>query len=305
MREKLLVLLADASSSSVVSDEPKLSFDKWISNWPSHIYHVVVVIVVATLCQAIVKYLLRRKFGAIVMSKVSFVSFSASLLIWGAAVASIAHVVFDVDLTAIIAALGVGSVIVSVGLQDTIKNVFAGLSILSSGVYKIGDNVIIGSYRGEVKDITWRETVLLDHDNNPVVIPNCMINTNIVLRRVGEMAPRYEFTVEVRPGLNLDEVAADMEATAKEALIEIGALHEEYDPAVRFLSSSAFGIEASVRIFIKHISMRTPAFNACMRAFSRKGYLSDVNTVPVLTPLCTDESLLPSAQALQSESTRR
>jgi small-conductance mechanosensitive channel len=305
MGEKLLTLLADASSSSVASEAPEISFEQWISHWPSHIYNVVVAIIVATVCQGIAKYLLRRKFGVTVMSKVSFVSYSISALIWGAAVASVAHTVFNVDLSAIIAALGVGSVIVSVGLQDTIKNAFAGLSILSSDVYEIGDNVIIGSYRGEVKDITWRETVLLDHDNNPVIIPNCMINTNIVLRRVGEMAPRYEFTVEVRPGLDLDKVAADMEATAKEALIEIGALHEEYDPVVRFLSSSAFGIEASVRIFIKHISMRTPAFNTCMRAFSRKGYLSDVNTVPVLTPLCTDESLLPSSQALQSESTRR
>lgn len=57
---------------------------------------------------------------------------------------------YGVDTKGLIASLGVVGVVVGLAIQDTLKDFFSGVFILSEDQYRVGDTVKIGSFKGEV-----------------------------------------------------------------------------------------------------------------------------------------------------------
>jgi len=279
---RLAVLMAETSTEQ--AEGGAVSLTEWISNLPFNAIYVAIVIVVATVLERVVNSLLKRVIKDSAVSRSTFVPTIVSFIIWGLAASCIIPAIFDIDVSGLLAALGVGSVCASVGLQDTIKNVVAGFSILYHKVYKVGDNVEIGSYRGEVIDITWRETMLKDFLGDIVIIPNGMVNSSVFYRREGNVRFAYTLVATIRPGLDLDMVKEDLLAESRQALIDIDAICEGVDPKIYFMSSGPYGIESNLVLFLNDQSKKQPAYTAVMCALSRKGYLADGNTQPVSTP---------------------
>ena len=85
-------------------------------------------------------------------------------------------------------------------------------------------------------DVNWRQTIIRDRSGSPRAIPNAMFNTQTLVKRRGKLAYRHELEIEVRHGLDLDAVAADIERLADEALEELGIKQEDLDTKVRFLA---------------------------------------------------------------------
>lgn len=236
---------------------------------------VAVAVGVALLMRRVALRTIRNTVGSTRAGSVTLFETAAKVGIWLLLAAFIAEFVFNVEVGSLFAALGVGSLFLSLGLQDLIRNVVSGMEIVTNGLIKPGDQIEVGAYRGEVLDISWRQTVIRDHDGDPIAIPNSMFNTQTVLRRDGHMAARHEMSVEVRPGIDLDEARVELEAIARDALLGAGVKHPDLDPRVRFLGATAYGAQASVRLYVDDIEHRTAAFDAAMRAFSRSGYLSN------------------------------
>ena len=89
--------------------------------------------------------------------------------------------VLNQDITAAIAGLGVGALIIGFGLQDIIENWVSGILIISGKTYSIGDVIRIGNLTGTVTDIALRTTKLKTYDRNEIIIPNSvMMNEKII-----------------------------------------------------------------------------------------------------------------------------
>jgi small-conductance mechanosensitive channel len=82
---------------------------------------------------------------------------------------------FTDDITAAIAGLGVGALIVGFGLQDIIENWVSGLLLLSGKTYTIGDVIRVGDLTGTVTDIALRTTKMKTYDRNEIIIPNSVL----------------------------------------------------------------------------------------------------------------------------------
>ncbi len=100
--------------------------------------------------------------------------------------------VFEVDIRAILAALGVGGLAVALALQDTLSNLFAGFYVSVARQIRIGDFVRVDTGQaGYVQDIGWRSTTLRELAGNLIFIPNNKLSQSIVTnyslpeRRVG------------------------------------------------------------------------------------------------------------------------
>ena len=182
--------------------------------------------------------------------------------------------IFHLRLGGIVQALGVTTLLVSLGLQDFIKNIVAGIQIVVTKLFSVGDHLDVGDLRGEVLDINWRQTTLRDKDGNPHVVPNSLLMNERFMRRDGKMARRYLIDCDIKPGLDLERVAADIERLANEVLTEKGWKAEE-DAEVRFVGSTANGVRTSIRIFLKDIELTTAGQDAGMRALGQRGYLAD------------------------------
>lgn len=86
--------------------------------------------------------------------------------------AFVASDIWSIDLGALLTALGVGSVVIGLALQDTLSGLFAGVSIMSGRQFKEGDWLRVGDDEGKIIAIDWRSVTILTEDNSIVVIPN-------------------------------------------------------------------------------------------------------------------------------------
>src|SRR4030095_2322700 len=74
---------------------------------------------------------------------------------------------FDVKITPILTALGVGGLAVALALQDTLANLFAGIHILVEEPISLGATIRLASgEEGVVTDIGWRTTRVRNGSNN-------------------------------------------------------------------------------------------------------------------------------------------
>ena len=89
---------------------------------------------------------------------------------------------YNVNIAAILGALGIGGLAVALALQDTLANFFAGIHILVEEPISLGSSIRLSSgEEGVVTDIGWRTTRLRSGQNNIVVIPNTKITTGILI----------------------------------------------------------------------------------------------------------------------------
>lgn len=86
----------------------------------------------------------------------------------------------NIDLSALVAGLGVSGIIITLAAQDTAKNLFGGLVIFFDKPFNVGDWIKMDLYEGTVEDITFRSTRIRTTENSIVNIPNSIIsNTSI------------------------------------------------------------------------------------------------------------------------------
>jgi len=78
-----------------------------------------------------------------------------------------------IEITTLIAAMGIGGLAIALALQPTLSNFFSGMQMIFDRPIKIGDFVELDSGdKGTVVDIGWRSTRIRTYLNNIVTIPN-------------------------------------------------------------------------------------------------------------------------------------
>jgi small-conductance mechanosensitive channel len=94
--------------------------------------------------------------------------------------AFVASEIWAVDLGSLLAALGVGSVVLGLALQDTLSGLFAGVSLLSGRQFKEGDWIEFGDASGKIVKMDWRSvTVETLDDERLMVIPNSELSSGV------------------------------------------------------------------------------------------------------------------------------
>lgn len=82
---------------------------------------------------------------------------------------------FGVNVTALLAGLGIGGVALAFAAQDTVANVFGTITILLDVPFKLGDVVKIGDTEGTVEEIGFRSTHIRTLYNSSVALPNSLV----------------------------------------------------------------------------------------------------------------------------------
>ncbi len=80
-----------------------------------------------------------------------------------------------VDVGALIAGLGIGGLAFALAAQDTIKNIFGGITIFTDRPFRIGDRIKVDGFDGFVEDIGIRSTRIRTLERRLVTIPNYKI----------------------------------------------------------------------------------------------------------------------------------
>ena len=83
--------------------------------------------------------------------------------------------ILEINLTGLVAGVGLSGVIITLAAQDTAKNLFGGLVIFLDKPFIVGDWIQMGNYEGTIEDITFRTTRVRTFENALVNIPNAII----------------------------------------------------------------------------------------------------------------------------------
>lgn len=143
---------------------------------------------------------------------------------------------FEVDITPLVAGVGLGALAIGLALQSTLSNFFAGMHLLSDRPIKIGDFIELDKdTSGFVEDIGWRSTRIKTMVDNLIIIPNAKLADSNILNY---SMPKQDMNIWVPCGVAYDSNLKKVEEVTLEVAREIqkkipGAV-KDYVPIFRY-----------------------------------------------------------------------
>ena len=154
-----------------------------------------------------------------------------------------------VNVTGLIAGLGVGGIAVALAAQKTIENVFGGVSVISDQPVRVGDFCRFGDGKvGTVEEIGLRSTRIRTLDRTLVTIPNA----DFAQRELESYTARDRMRIHAILGLRY-ETTPDQLRYALVGLRRILRTHPRVspDPArVRFVGFGAYSLDLEVFAYV-------------------------------------------------------
>lgn len=93
----------------------------------------------------------------------------------------------------LVSLLGIGSVAIGFAFKDIFQNFLAGLLILITKPFRVGDQIAFKEFAGTVEDIQTRATLLKTYDSRRVVVPNSELYTNVVIVETAFKTRRMQY----------------------------------------------------------------------------------------------------------------
>lgn len=148
-----------------------------------------------------------------------------------------------VNVTSLIAGLGLASAIVGLALQDALKDVVMGVNIIVDDYFSVGDVLKIGDVEGKVTEVGLKTTKLRDVNTNDILV--------IANRNIGE-ALRLSNQLDIDIPLPYEEKVKHMEEILHSAMNKIEKL--EHVTNVEYRGLKEFGDSAiyyKLRLYCK------------------------------------------------------
>ena len=125
---------------------------------------------------------------------------------------------FEKILTTLVTNSALIVAVLGFALQNTIKNILAGIILLSSDTFKIGDRIRLPekSITGEIEELTLRHAVIKLITNERAIVPNSVLNDAIVINNdIKDTTTSYPLSIKVSNTCPIDKIIPIMENVIK------------------------------------------------------------------------------------------
>ena len=124
----------------------------------------------------------------------------------------------DINISPLIAGLGIGGLAVALAIQPTLANLFAGTYVMTEGVISPGDYISLeGGITGYVVEVGWRSTRIRTWQNNLVIVPNNRFAETII---TNFQRPSLAVNVWLQCGVSYDSDLEHVEKVCREVMDE-------------------------------------------------------------------------------------
>lgn len=147
----------------------------------------------------------------------------------------------------LISALGITGIAIGFAFKDIFENFLAGILILVTEPFRIGDQIVFGGFEGTIEEIETRATKMRTYDGRLVVIPNSDLYKGSFIVNTAYPERRLQYDLVIGNG---DDIAA-----AKQVILD--AIHSlpgiETDPAadVLVVEYADAGVKLRMRWWIR------------------------------------------------------
>lgn len=174
------------------------------------------------------------------VSSVGTLFFMARMVLW----VVVALMVLDnlgVNITTLVASLGVGGIAVALAVQNVLGDLFASLSIVLDKPFVVGDTIIVGDAQGTVEYIGVKTTRLRSLSGEQIVFSNAELLKSRIHNHQRMVSRRAAFTIGVTydtareqlqaiPGMVKEIIGAEQNATFDRAhFARFGASSLDFD----------------------------------------------------------------------------
>jgi small-conductance mechanosensitive channel/CRP-like cAMP-binding protein len=152
-----------------------------------------------------------------------------------------------VDLGALFTTSAIFGVIIGLALQDTLGNLFAGISLQADKPFQVGDVITVGQWTGVVESITWRGIKLRTFQNHIILISNSSAGKESI-----EVCPRDNLNARI---VFFNTVYTDSPAKTihivREAVREADNVSPKIRPIVRIKNFGDSSVDYEVKYWLE------------------------------------------------------
>ena len=125
----------------------------------------------------------------------------------------------EINISPLIAGLGLGGLAVALAIQPTLANLFAGTYVMTEGVITAGDYIELeNGVAGYVVDVGWRSTRIRTWGNNLVVVPNSRF-AETILTNYAQPIPAVN--IYLTCGVSYDSDLYEVERVCREVMDDV------------------------------------------------------------------------------------
>jgi len=177
-----------------------------------------------------------------------------------------------INVTALVAGLGVAGIALAFALQETLSQFFAGLYLMSERPIRVGDYIRLDSgEEGYVVEIGWRSTRIRQLSNDLVIVPNSKLaGSRIINFYLPDPQTACPVEVEVSYGSDLEKVERVTVEVAREVLRRVEGEIPGFEPYLRYHTFGEHGIRFTVVLRVKEYTDRHRLIHEFIKELHRR-----------------------------------
>jgi small-conductance mechanosensitive channel len=211
-----------------------------LKQWLDLIYFSLFILLIAAIVWKLVDYMLEGPLlkasspenRSLIITFTPLLNRSIQVLIFLVSLAIILQA-FGVNLSALLAVLGLGGLAISLAAKESLEDIINGFIILIDRPFQIGDRIKIESMDtwGDIESIGARTTQIRTIDNRRVIVPNSIIGNSQVENYTGpDPSLRMEVSLGIAYGSDIDQVLEIM----SNAILSVPGVMDNQPPVVEF-----------------------------------------------------------------------
>ena len=175
-----------------------------------------------------------------------------------------------VDVTPLIAGLGVTGFILGFAFQESLGNLASGLMIAVNEPFKVGDVVDAAGHTGSVLEVNMMATVMLTPDNKRIVLPNKGVWGGPIVKYSAMDTRRVDLQVGIAYGEDVEKAVS----VIRDAVRRVPGVLATPEPAVAVAGLDASQVTINVRPWAKNAdywSVRSATLQTVKEELDRVG----------------------------------
>jgi small-conductance mechanosensitive channel/CRP-like cAMP-binding protein len=221
----------------------------------------------------------------------------ADFLLYVATAIPILKTQLQLDVTTLLGTSAVLSLVLGFALQDTLGNLFSGLSLQLDRPYQVGDFVRVGQHEGRVVQTSWRSTRIETLRKEQITLPNALTAKEPIINFSKGGQP---VAVDLTIGTAYAAPPTKVKAEILEAIAESRLILKDPAPWVRTWAFEDSSVKYLVRVWMKDWAdgphVHDEVFARLWYRFGRAGI-----EIPFPQRVVTMRAEVPRMQGLREE----
>lgn len=175
-----------------------------------------------------------------------------SIVLYVAIFSSTVSWLFNYSIRGLLATTTVVAAVIGLALQETLGNLFSGISLHMERTFDVGDVVKSGDFIGVVERVGWRAARLRTFNNNIVVLPNSLLSRE----RIEVYAAGQPNARAVTVGVSYDADPANVIAVLERAVANVAGVSKQIKPIARVHSFADSALVYEVKYWTETYAQR-------------------------------------------------